>query len=318
MNFRDAPQQALSFLVQQAAHIEPVVYQTKYPSIQYPELIPIDTSAGEWANTIQFYSATQVGAAKWFHHEANDTNRAETKYESFNESVHMAEVGYGYTLEEIGYAQRLNINLTTDRAAAARRSYEEFVDNIALNGDSTKNLQGLISHSSVTVVDAAATGTGSSPDWNAKTADQILTDVNTLLTGVYTSSLTVEMANTLLLPVSLMALLSSKRVGDTTMTVMQFLKENNVYTATTDQPLMIRALRGLDTGGAAGVGRIIAYDRSPEVLKLHIPMPHRFLPVYQTGPMRFDIPGIFRLGGVEIRRPGAVRYMDDVIIPATA
>jgi hypothetical protein len=48
------------------------------------------------------------------------------------------------------------------------------------------------------------------------------------------------------------------------------------------------------------------------VLKMHIPMPHRFLPVWQTGPMFYEVPGIFRLGGLEIRRPKAVRYVDGI------
>lgn len=315
---RDAQQQALSFLVQQAAHIEPQVYQIQYPDIQYPNLVPIDTSAGEWAKTVTFFSGDRVGKANWFHHEANDTNRAEVRYEQHNESIHMAEVGYGYTLEELGYAQLIpGRNLTIDRASAARRAYEEFVDRVVVQGDPDKGLQGLISHSSVTVINAAASGNGSSPAWADKNADQILADVNTLLTGIYTSSLTVEMADTLLLPVEAFALLTTKRVGDTTMTVMQFLMANNVYTATTGQQLTVRAVRGLEDAGDGGVGRAIAYRRAPEVLKFHMPMPHRFLPAYQTGPLRFDVPGIFRLGGLEIRRPGAVRYMDDIIVPSS-
>jgi len=48
------------------------------------------------------------------------------------------------------------------------------------------------------------------------------------------------------------------------------------------------------------------------VLKMHIPMPFRFLPAWQTGPMKFDVPGIFRVGGVDIRRPKAVRYLDGI------
>jgi hypothetical protein len=32
--------------------------------------------------------------------------------------------------------------------------------------------------------------------------------------------------------------------------------------------------------------------------------------------MVFDIPGIFRLGPVEIRRPGAVRYVDGITAAA--
>jgi hypothetical protein len=57
---------------------------------------------------------------------------------------------------------------------------------------------------------------------------------------------------------------------------------------------------------------MIAYRRDPQVLKMHIPMTHRFLNVWQTGPLVFDVPGIFRLAGLEIRRPGAVRYVDGI------
>jgi hypothetical protein len=97
------------------------------------------------------------------------------------------------------------------------------------------------------------------------------------------------------------------------MTVLDWLQKYNVYTAQTNQPLTVRAVRGLETAGAGGVGRMVVYRRDPQVLKFHIPMPHRFLPVWQTGPMVFDVPGIFRTGGVEIRRPGAVRYVDGII-----
>ena len=80
----------------------------------------------------------------------------------------------------------------------------------------------------------------------------------------------------------------------------------------TGMPLTIRAVRGLETAGAAGVNRMVAYRRNPQVLKLHVPMPHRFLPVYQDGPLNFVVPGVFRLGGLDIRRPKEVRYGDGI------
>jgi hypothetical protein len=55
---------------------------------------------------------------------------------------------------------------------------------------------------------------------------------------------------------------------------------------------------------------MICYQKDPEVLKMHRPMSHRFMPVWQTGPLVFEVPGIFRLAGLEIRRPGAIRYAD--------
>lgn len=57
---------------------------------------------------------------------------------------------------------------------------------------------------------------------------------------------------------------------------------------------------------------MIAYRKDPQVLKAHIPMPHRFLPVYQDGPLHWVVPGVFRLGGLDIRRPKEVRYIDGI------
>jgi hypothetical protein len=57
---------------------------------------------------------------------------------------------------------------------------------------------------------------------------------------------------------------------------------------------------------------MIAYRKDPEIIKIHVPMPHRFLPVWQRGPLVYDVPGIFRTGGLEIRRPGAMRYVDGI------
>ncbi len=54
---------------------------------------------------------------------------------------------------------------------------------------------------------------------------------------------------------------------------------------------------------------MIAFRRSPEVLKLHIPMPLRFLPVQIDG-LRYKVPGVFRLGGLDIRLPKEVIYRD--------
>lgn len=310
-------QEALGFLTAQTSSIEAQVVRVLYPDIQYPLLIPVDTSANEWAKSITFFSMDRVGRADWFNHLGKDLPLADVNRAKFEHGIELAGIGYRYTLEELGQAMMIpGMNLSAERAEAARRAYEEFVDDIALRGAAEKNWTGLINDANVTVVTAAfdgAGGGGGSPTWADKTADQILRDVNDALSGVYTTSLTVEMADTVLLPVAEHSRLATLRLENTTMTALQFLALYNVYTAQTGQPLLIRAVRGLETAGEGGLGRMVVYRRDPNVLKLHLPMPHRFLPVWQTGPITFDVPGIFRLGGVEIRRPGAVRYVDGII-----
>lgn len=312
----DAQQAALSFLVQQTSYIEPEVYKMRYPDIQYPQLIPVDTSANEWAKSITYYSMDQVGRAAWFNHLAKDVPVADVTREKHETGVEMAAIGYRYTLEELGQAMMIpGLNLSADRASAARRAYEEFVDDVALRGDTGKNYFGILNYPGVDISTAQSDGIGGQTTWDDKTGDQIARDINAAITGMYTSTLQIEIADTVLLPIAALTSLATRRMSTdsgTDTTILAWLQKNNVYTMTTGQSLMIRGVRGLETAGAGGNGRMIVYRRDPGVLKMHIPMPHRFLPVWQTGPMLYDVPGIFRLGGLEIRRPKAVRYVDGV------
>lgn len=310
---RDAQQQAFAFLISQLSIIEPQVYEIRYPEIQYPRLIPVDTSGDEWATSVTFFSMDKVGQAAWFHHMARDVPYADVTREKFERGLEMAAIGYFYTLEEVGKAQKLpGVNLTAERGAAARRAAEEFIDDAALRGDTTKNWYGLINYPGITTVALEADGAGGSPAFEAKNTTQILRDINQLLSGVYTGSLQIELANTLLLPIDVLTYLAITQIPNTTMTVMEWLKKYNVTTMQTGQELEIVGVRGLESAGVGGVGRMIAYRKAPDVLKLHIPMPHRFLPVMQVAPLRFDVPGIFRFGGIEVKRPAAFRYGDGV------
>jgi hypothetical protein len=305
-------QQALGFAVSQTAYIEQQVYQVQYPDIQYPALIPVDTSANEWAKSVTYYSTDKVGRAGWFHHYAKDLHIADIERSKNEVGIEMADVGYRWTLEELGQAMMIpGTNLGPDRAAAALRAYEEFMDDIALRGKAEKNMNGILNYPGITAV-LAGIETGHTV-WNLKSVDGMIDDVNNAITGVYTESLTVEMADTILLPIQCLTLLSTKRIPNTTASGLEYLKLHNVYTQVTGVPLTIRGVRGLETAGQGGSGRMIAYRKDPTVIKMHIPMTHRFLPIWQTAPLVFDVPGIFRVAGLEIRRPKAVRYVDGIL-----
>lgn len=301
-------QAATGFVLSQTTHIERQVNETVYPDIQYPALIPVDTSAHPFAQTVTYYSSDKFGKAGWINGNADDIPLAGTELSEFKTSVYTAGIGYGFGWEEVNVAMLVGRNLQADDAMAARRAYEEMVDRVALVGDASKNFKGLINYTGVTA------GSATNGDWGGtgSTEDQILEDVNDLIMGVATDTAYTSMADTLLLPHTKLNLLATNRLGDTQSTILEFLRKNNTYTATTGQPLTIRAMRGLTTAGSGNTNRMIAYRRDPQVLKLHIPMPHRFLPLYQDGPLHWLVPGVFRLGGLDIRRPKEVRYGDGI------
>ena len=301
-------QAAFGFVTAQATHIEAEVNATVYPDIQYQDLIPVDTSAHPFAQTVTYYSSDIYGKAKWINGNSDDIPLAGTERAQHKTSVYTAGIGYGFGWEEVGVAMMMGVNLQNDDAMAARRAYEEHVDAVALSGSAEKGFSGFINYPGVTAV-AVTTG-----DWEGgvTTEDQILADVNNLILGVANGTNYTSIADTLLMSPGRMNFLATQRLGDTTMTILEFLRKNNTYTAMTGRPLTIRAVRGLETAGAGATQRMIAYRRNPAVLKLHIPMPHRFLGVFQDGPLHWVNPGVFRLGGLDIRRPAEVRYGDGI------
>lgn len=301
-------QVATGFIVEQSAHIETEVNRTVYPDIQYPGLIPVDTSAHPMTKTVVFYSSDMFGKANWINGNSDDIPLAGTERTQFQSAVYTAGIGYGFGWEEVEQAMRDGVNLQAEDALAARRAYEEMVDAVAFIGDTRKNMNGLMNYPGITI-QAIPNG-----DWDNSTTteDQMLADVNAMILGVATDTAYTSIADTLLLPPSKLMTLATKRLGDTTSTVMEFLRRNNVYTLQTGQELTFRGVLGLETAGAGSTARMIAYRRSPQVLKMHIPMPHRFFPVWQSGPLNWEVPGVFRLGGLDIRRPKEVRYGDGI------
>jgi hypothetical protein len=214
MSMQDAQQAALSFLTQQLTIVEPTVYNIQYPDIQYPELVPVDTSGNEWAKSVTFFSQDMTGKADWFHANAKDIPLADITREKFEQGIEMAAIGYRYNLDELATAMQLGIPLTNDKAAAARRAYEEFVDDVAIRGRADKGWTGLINASGVTVITLTADGTGSTPYWANKTETQILRDFNSILTGMYLATNRLELADTVLLPDAVLIYLAQTRMSN--------------------------------------------------------------------------------------------------------
>ena len=311
--FMTDAQAAMSFAIQQATRINATVYQRKYGDIRYRGLIFVDTSGPEWLNSVTYMSVDGVGKAEWFDANADDVPHAELLRSKTETTVALAAMGYGWNTGELAHAQMLGIPLANTKAMYARRASEEMIDRVVFQGDATRGFTGLMNNPLVTVADAAATGTASSTLWSAKTVDQINRDINGVLTGIYTGTAYTGSADTLLLPFDRLNYLADTRLSDSSeTTLLAWIQANNVYTRETGRQLTIRSVRGLETAGQGGTARMVAYRNSEEVVKLHMPMPFRFLPVWQAGPMRFEVPGIFRLGGVEFMLPKEATYLDGI------
>jgi len=309
--FNDAPQAALGFLQSQVSHIEKTVWETVYPEITYPEVVPTTNEANDWAKTVTYYSSNKRGRAEFIANRGRDIPMSGTDMEQHETEIRLAAAGYDYDLETLNQARMLGQNLPAMNAVAARRSYEELVEEVAYEGHAQSGFEGLFNTASVAVI-AVVNGGGGTPQWATKTHDEILTDVNTILSGTWVNTLGIEMCDTLLIPLAQFSDIVTRRIGpDTETTIFEYIMKKNIYTVKTGKALTIKSLFQLAGAGAGGLDRAVAYRRDPSGGIMHIPMALKFLAPQQVG-LVFEVPGIFRLGGVDIRRPGAFRYFDGI------
>lgn len=324
MQFND--QQALAFVLGQAYAVNTRVYETRYPDWDFGRLVYVDTTGPEWSPGILTYTSDMSGRANWQSGYAKDVPLADVSADRTPRNFHLAAIGYQWNLEEVNSALAVpGASLSDRRARAARLAYTKFLFDLTVKGSAEKGMGGLINYAGVTITNAPADGTAGSTLWvNAagvgqKTPAQIVRDINIALQGIFISTYESELADTLLLPIEAYNYIAGTPYSATTMeTILSFVQRTNIYTQQTGRPLTIRTVRELSTGAANGTtGRMVAYRNGEEYVKLLLPMPHRFLNVWQDGPMNYVVPGIFRTGGIDVLTTAAMRYIDQISEPAT-
>lgn len=316
--FADA-QAAYPFVVAQGRNIETRIYQKRYPTFNYGAHVPVVTEGNEWAIGTTFFSVDVTGEAKFLSGAGTDMPFNSATRDQASHDFAMIGSGWEWTLEEVNQGALYGVPLNETKAMSASQSVERLLNTIAMVGHAEKNWKGLVNQTSgVSRADAAATGDenggSSSPNWKHKTNDEILVDINTALTTVSTQTSEVEYANAIRLPPEAFRLLVTRRLGngDGVLTLMEFVRKNNVYTATTGQELDIQPLLETAYAGDSGTGRLIAYRKDPEAIRFHLPMPRRVLQPRQKSIMGFETGIIARTGGTEIRLPGAMTYLDKI------
>lgn len=297
MNFDSA--ELAAFVASQTTIINRQANETVFPEIVYPQLIPVVNEGNPFAQSVTFVSTTQAGRAGWIHGDADDVPMADAALAAEIKPIYTAGIGYGFGWEEIQVAQQLGYALDSLRAVAARRAYEQMVNRIAFDGDAEKGFKGV---SDMSIWNASGLTLVNWSDFGGVSDQDVMTNINDLLMATANAG-SVPTADTLLVPTAYFTALYSRYNPGSRESLLNYARQNNEYTAQTQRPLTIRAVAALNGSNGSTGNKVIAYRRAPDVLVLHMPMPHRFLPVYQAGPLRFEVPGVFRLGGLNVRRP---------------
>ena len=293
------------FFQRQLDFIKTNTYDTKYAELKARKLIPV-SSSNAGAERIFYRSYDQSGMAKFVSSYSDDLPRSDISGKEFFATVKAIGISYGYSLLEIRKAAFANVPLDQKRALAARRAIAQLENSSAFFGDADNNIIGFFNNPNITSVTIPADGTTSSTLWINKTPDQILRDMNLVTNTVVSTSLGVEIPNTLLLPLDQYNYVASTaRSANSDTTILNYFLQNNPYIKE------VEWVNELKTAGASSVTRMIAYRRDPEVLTLEIPSDFEQLDV-QIRNLKYTIPCISQTAGCLIFYPLAICRGDNI------
>jgi len=297
-------QQVNAFLMPQLLTVEQGVYMVKYPLADYAEFMPVDTQGSIWTAGSLFYSGDIAGKPEWFDVAADDMPYADVSRAQFLQENWIAAIGYKWNRLDLERGQQLGINVIADKANASTTSAERFIHNTAMKGDGLKFSTGFVNNPLATTVTASAAITASSD----AVADVGI--INTALNSVETNTLETYRADTLALPRTTFNILASKPMPNTSVSVLNYLRANSVV-----GNIVIKPTRHLETAGASGTKRMVAYANTNDVHRFHLPGGGHQLfnsNPYQKGPFSWEVPGLMSIGGYENRIPKAITFTDGV------
>lgn len=305
--------------------VESTVYETMFEPTKARMFIPVDSSDAPGAEWTSYVMLTAVGVAKLVTSRGMDLPKVNLFRKEWNRKYWNIGAQYDYTLDELRNAEFAGqngkgpvLNLDMTLAKAAKRAIEFGLDKVGALGSATSStISGLSTGIGVDVgmigllnqpnagSYTPATGAQNSTAWSAKTPDEILADLNGVVTSMEVSTRQTFTPRIILLPVTQYRLAVSKRMGDgSDASVLDLFKKMN-------PGVQVESWNYCAGAGTAGVDRAVAFINDEQYIAFKISIDFEQCPVeYRNRDFKTDCLG--RTAGVVARYPVTILYMDGI------
>ena len=213
-----------------------------------------------------------------------------------------------YSNIELDRSRLLGQSIDQTKMNALLLKWNLETDNYVYLGDATLGITGLVNSAQVASAIVAADGTAASTLWTAKSADLILRDVNELITSAWAASAFTVMPDTIGLPPAQLAYVASQRIGNTGVSILQYLQQNNIAIQQGGTALKFVPMKRLIGAGAGATNRMIAYSNDEQYLRFPMVPMRREASYYHS--INFHAPYVWAYGEVEFVFPETVLYRD--------
>lgn len=302
----DGVDDASVFFARELDTVKAQSYDAEYPELTALTLFPKTSDADEGADTVSYSSYDKTGVAKIIENYSTDLPRADVIGKQTFAKIESLGASYGYSVQELRASRLAGKSLDARKAESARYAVDSVINRIAWAGDEKSGLMGVLSAGQSIPLYAIGAGAESNKiSWLEKTADEILDDINGMAEQVSAVTKNVERPDTLCVPSNVFMKISTKRIADTSTTVLKYLLDNSPYLKNVVPASELNA-DSVDTNpyaaAANGSGVAFLFTNDEKKLSLENPMPYIQYPVQVKG-LETTIPCEARTAGVIVYYP---------------
>lgn len=307
-------------------------YEAEYPELRATEFLPLMTEVPPEAATFTYRMLDKLGQAAIIQENGSDAPKVSLKGSEWQAPIVTVGASYDYTILDTLRAARLNIPLEAYKAEAARFACEYLLETIAAVGAANSGVAGFTNAPGINATTQVSTGgnwiaqigsIGAASTSNATppavaVVQAIAADLAAGVNKVFVQTKGTHRPDTALTGYQAYgAIMTAPRSpGFTQDTVLDYLEDL--------LDLDIECWPQLDTAGAISTtytppggssttytGRVMVYKKDPKLLNLVLCQPFTQLPP-QPIRMAWEVTTYLRTGGVTVRYPLTVTYIDGV------
>lgn len=285
----------------------------KYAPMKALQIVPLFTGVDPGAESWVYTQFEELGAAAPIVSFADDFAKVNVKGAQYSQRMQSYGAGFDFSVQEIRAASKAGRPLERQRADTARKVIDVQLDQILAVGDSSLGLKGILNLTGTNTATAstkAVAGVTATSWLNAggqlkSTADEVLGDLNLLVTKIQVDSLDTESPDTIVLPIANYA-----AIRDTRVSVYQEMSILNSFLGKHPGVTVMSWSRCLTAGAGSGT-RAMAFERNIRNVRGLIPVAFE-MQAPQLVNMAYKVNCHMRTGGVVSPYPKSIIYMDNL------
>lgn len=291
------------------------IAETMYLDYRLPELVPINTSIPEGAESYAYRIKNKYGEAGFIDAYGTNAGSASVSYDILSAPILQGGIDGMWSLQEIRAAMFAGVPLAADTVQSATIACLNHIETVALKGDTSKKgfETGLINNKKVPVKEIKDI---TLPDVDGVKAindaiNNLIEDTNTIIAQRRMPGLT------LYLPVKEFNYLATTQyyIGNAMhyvgKTQLAYLSENNAWTANTGMPLTVKTLLELKDSATTGKKkqRLMLAFNNTKVMEMAQPIAPRVIGI-ENKLRWFHAPLEYSLGALNFKLPKTCVYLD--------